>query len=44
VAQRATVACRLAEAQGDQIDLAALKKAVDGINLAKLEALQRPAK
>ncbi|HEY2925717.1 Yip1 family protein [Piscinibacter sp.] len=34
----------LVEAKGERVDLAALKRALDGMNLAKIEALQRPAK
>jgi len=34
----------LVEAQGDGVDLGALKKVVEGVNLAKLETMQRPAK
>jgi hypothetical protein len=31
-------------AEGDRVDMPALKKVLDGIDLAKLEALKRPAK
>jgi len=34
----------IVEAQGDGVDPAALKKVVEGVNLAKLETMQRPAK
>jgi hypothetical protein len=34
----------LVEAKGERVDLAALKRAVDTMNLARVEALQRPAK
>lgn len=34
----------LVEAEGDGVDPASLKKVVDGVNLSKLEAMQRPAK
>lgn len=34
----------IVEAQGDGIDPASLKKAVDSVNLSKLETMQRPAK
>jgi hypothetical protein len=34
----------IVEAQGDRVDLATLKKIVEGVNLAKLETMQRPAK
>lgn len=34
----------IVEAQGDGVDPASLKKIVDGVDLARLEAMQRPAK
>jgi hypothetical protein len=34
----------IVEADGDQVDLAGLKKIVEGIDLGKLEGMQRPAK
>lgn len=34
----------IVEAQGDGVDPASLKKIVDGVDLGKLEAMQRPAK
>jgi hypothetical protein len=34
----------IVEADGDQVDLAGLKKIVEGIDLSKLEGMQRPAK
>lgn len=34
----------IVEAEGDKVDLAGLKKIVEGVNLAKLESMQRPAK
>ena len=34
----------IVEADGDQVDLAGLKKILGGIDLAKLEGMQRPAK
>jgi hypothetical protein len=34
----------LVEATGDQVDMAALKKTVEGVNLGKIEALKRAAK
>ena len=34
----------IVEAEGDKVDLASLKKIVEGVNLSKLEAMQRPAK
>ena len=34
----------IVEAQGDKVDVAGLRKVLDGVNLAKLESLQRPAK
>lgn len=34
----------IVEAEGDGVDIATLKKVVEGVNLGKLEAMQRPAK
>lgn len=34
----------IVSAEGDKVDLANLKKIVEGVNLAKLETMQRPAK
>ena len=34
----------IVEAEGDKVDIAGLRKIVEGVNLAKLEAIQRPAK
>lgn len=34
----------IVEAEGDGVDIATLKKVVEGVNLAKLESMQRPAK
>jgi hypothetical protein len=34
----------IVEAEGEKVDLAGLRKIVEGINLAKLESMQRPAK
>jgi hypothetical protein len=31
-------------AEGERVDMPALKKAVDGVDLGKLESLKRPAK
>lgn len=34
----------IVEAEGDKVDLAGLRKIVEGVNLATLESMQRPAK
>ena len=34
----------IVEAEGDKVDINGLRKVVEGVNLAKLESMQRPAK